>query len=90
MEFFQFLFLLFLPLSDPSFVDQVEMGGKGRQHLRILRGLRGSEELEIGEEDDHSDEGGEAKESGKVTTVGQVKNPLTLPDMKSLILQSRC
>ena len=57
------------------------MGGKGRQHLRILRGLRGSEELEIGDEEEDSDEGGETKEIGKVTTVGQVKNP-SLPDIK--------
>ena len=54
------------------------MGGKGRQHLRILRGLRGSEELEIGEEEEHSDEGGETKDIGKVSTVGQVKNPSLL------------
>ena len=69
----RFLFLPFLPLFSPLspfFLRQVEVGGKGRQHLRILRGLRGSEELEIGEEEDHSDE-----EFGKVTTVGQVGRP---------------
>ena len=54
------------------------MGGKGRQHLRVLRGLRGSEELEIGEEEEDADE---TKDVGKVTTVGQVESPPLHPPL---------
>ena len=67
--------------SDPFFLslhfypDQVEVRGKGRKHLRVLRGLRGSEELELGEED--SEDGGESK----VTTVSQVEPPPLHPPL---------
>ena len=67
--FDRWFFRTLFPLLIFFFFDQVEVGGKGRQHLRVFRGLRGSEELEIGEED--SDDGGETQ----VTTVSQVELP---------------
>ena len=46
--------------------------------MRVLRGLRGSEELEIGEEEEDADE---TKDVGKVTTVGQVESPPLHPPL---------
>ena len=55
--FDRWFFMTLFPLLIFFFFDQVEVGVKGKQHLRVFRGLRGSEELQIGEED--SDDGGE-------------------------------